>query len=412
LSRTIDDLEIWLSRVSGSGWSWYLKYLSANDTYAKRNVHQGGPYLSMELLRIVFPVLTRRATDERNPEVRLSVEISSHRLAHDIRIVWYNSRQLERRPNGRNEARMTQWGGRDHPLLNDNATGGLVLFAFEQPGSSSDATGCEVWIAGSPEEEDFITSIAGPVEPGQGILFVPARRLGEAERSQPDSRCSLDPADLREEWRIDLPSGEDVLEMALHRLPEARNLRIDVRLMKRRVCEYELFRSIEDHVVLPRVREGFDNVEQFVAFAHSVTNRRKARAGRSLELHARAIFNEERVPYSWTPQTEAKRTPDFVFPSIEHYRNANWPASNLRMLAAKTTCKDRWRQILNEAERIPTKHLLTLQEGVSEEQFAEMKDESVQLVVPSVLHKSYPESIQCELITFERFVVDAKSLVS
>jgi hypothetical protein len=56
------------------------------------------------------------------------------------------------------------------------------------------------------------------------------------------------------------------------------------------------------------------------------------------------------------------------------------------MLAAKTTCKDRWRQILNEADRIPAKHLLTLQEGVSEGQFREMNDAGVRLVVPRALH--------------------------
>ena len=37
-----------------------------------------------------------------------------------------------------------------------------------------------------------------------------------------------------------------------------------------------------------------------------------------------------------------------------------------RMLAAKTTCHDRWRQLIDTAGPIPVKHLLTLQEGVSE----------------------------------------------
>jgi hypothetical protein len=49
------------------------------------------------------------------------------------------------------------------------------------------------------------------------------------------------------------------------------------------------------------------------------------------------------------------------------------------MLAAKTTVKDRWRQVLNEANRIETKHLLTLQEGVPEGQFTEMQDAKVNL---------------------------------
>lgn len=52
------------------------------------------------------------------------------------------------------------------------------------------------------------------------------------------------------------------------------------------------------------------------------------------------------------------------------------------MLGAKTTCKDRWCQVLNEADRIPNKHLFTLQRGVTRNQLQEMKDEHLTLVVP------------------------------
>ena len=80
------------------------------------------------------------------------------------------------------------------------------------------------------------------------------------------------------------------------------------------------------------------------------------------------------------------------------------------MLAAKTTCKDRWRQILNEADRIEWKHLLTLQEGVSVSQFREMQQSKVVLVVPEPLIKSYPESIQCEVVPFARFIAETKAV--
>ena len=43
------------------------------------------------------------------------------------------------------------------------------------------------------------------------------------------------------------------------------------------------------------------------------------------------------------------------------------------MLAAKTSCKDRWRQVLAEADRIRTKHLLTLEPAISKIQTAEMR---------------------------------------
>lgn len=76
----------------------------------------------------------------------------------------------------------------------------------------------------------------------------------------------------------------------------------------------------------------------------------------------------------------------------------------------KTTCKDRWRQILNEADRIPVKHLLTLQEGVSEGQFREMTEAGVQLVVPVPLVSSFPKSVQPHLQSLESFIGDVRLL--
>ena len=66
----------------------------------------------------------------------------------------------------------------------------------------------------------------------------------------------------------------------------------------------------------------------------------------------------------------------------QSYHNFEFPAEKLIMLGAKTTCKDRWRQVLNEADRIDNKHLFTLQRGVSRNQLQEMKDERLTLVIP------------------------------
>lgn len=80
------------------------------------------------------------------------------------------------------------------------------------------------------------------------------------------------------------------------------------------------------------------------------------------------------------------------------------------MLAAKTTCKDRWRQILNEANRIPSKHLLTMQEGISLNQYSEMEQEGVILVVPKPLHKAYHKDIRHKLLTLETFIKEVVEL--
>lgn len=409
MSDSADELDEWLARVTGPEWVWHVKYISANDTYAKPNVHQGGPYVGKELLRLAFPQLSVRADRDSNPNLMLSVAVRSHNLLQDVRLVWYNSRRLEHRQSGRDEARLTQWGGKEHPLVAEDTTGSLVAFAFHAPKADADADGCEVWISRSHEQEDRILDAVGPVEPGSGIVFQGS--TGQLVRKvRADLPCSLQASELLPEWLAAFPSGDDILEMALQRLPSSGTLAPDARLLKRRDCEYSLFLSIESHVAMPRVAAGFRTVEEFVAFANSVTNRRKSRAGKSLELQARVIFREESVEHSWGPMTEGNRRPDFIFPSIGAYHEAKRPSERLRMLAAKTTCKDRWRQILNEAERIPVKHLLTLQEGVSEPQYREMKDEGVRLVVPTALHRAYPDSVQPELLSLEQFVGEAKAI--
>ena len=64
------------------------------------------------------------------------------------------------------------------------------------------------------------------------------------------------------------------------------------------------------------------------------------------------------------------------------------------MLASKSTCKDRWRQVLAEAGRIQPKHLFTLEPAISPHQTAEMQAHRLQLVVPAQLKGSYTPAQQ------------------
>ncbi len=79
------------------------------------------------------------------------------------------------------------------------------------------------------------------------------------------------------------------------------------------------------------------------------------------------------------------------------------------MLAAKTTCKDRWRQILTEAERIELKHLVTLEPGITENQTDEMKASRVQLISPQALHNSFSIQQQKWLIDIRGFLFTLQS---
>ena len=84
MSATREGLQSWLERVSGPDWVWYAKFIAANDTAAKPNVHQAGPYLSKELLRLAFPALSARADRDDNPDLTIPVNIGSHELLQDI----------------------------------------------------------------------------------------------------------------------------------------------------------------------------------------------------------------------------------------------------------------------------------------------------------------------------------------
>ena len=74
------------------------------------------------------------------------------------------------------------------------------------------------------------------------------------------------------------------------------------------------------------------------------------------------------------------------------------------MLGVKLTCKDRWRQVLSEAARVPDKHLLTLEPGISENQTNEMRANRLQLVLPDELHRTYTDAQQTWLMDIHEFI--------
>lgn len=174
--------------------------------------------------------------------------------------------------------------------------------------------------------------------------------------------------------------------------------------------EEKLFRTLERHIVGERLKSGFmidkvADVDGFVSYSLGVQNRRKSRVGLALEHHAETILKANNIKYQRGVETENKNKPDFLFPGLVEYQDKSFPATNLAMLGTKTTCKDRWRQVLSEANRIETKHLLTLEPGISENQTDEMKAKKLQLVLPERLHDSYRPEQRAQLMKLQDFIV-------
>lgn len=408
----VGDLVEWMEEHAAPACVWYVKRLSGNDTLANGS-HQAGPYIPRDFLFRIFPALNRR--EIKNPDVRFNLYVDSHPDAREVRAIWYNNRFHDSASvRGRDETRVTGFGGSASALLDPESTGALTVFAFQQVPEGETAD-CHVWVCRHETEEDLVEDRVGPVEPGKYLIWPPSQEGLFTRLDQPSVRasCWLADDEIPAEWRVRFPSGADIIRRAVELRPDSA-LDPDRRLLRRRECEFEIFRSVEQAIELPHIAAGFANIDEFISRAQTILQRRKARSGHSLELHARAIFVEERLVegthFAHQPESEPGKRPDFLFPSAAAYHDADFPRDRLRMLAVKTTCRDRWRQILNEADHIPAKHLLTLQEGVSETQFREMTQAGVQLVVPSGLFEKFPKPVQPHLQTLESFIGDVRLL--
>ena len=383
------DFQAWLEEHNGENWHWYVKRLAANDTLATGS-KQVGPYIPKEYAFVLFPSLL--ASTEPNPKALVPGSIDSHRTnERTLAVTWYRA--------AKNECRITRWGGKESPILDADSTGSTAILAFRKE-ADNDSDYVAAWICTLAEEE-LLSDQVGPLEPGRPIFKSQLINVLTSTRES----CALTAATAPPQWLSAFPSGEEIITKCIQLRP-LRSMTPDARLMGRRRCEYTIFRSIESLHVLPRLSQGFQTVDEFISYSNSVNNRRKSRSGHSLELHVKEILKEENVPFSHGQESEGHKRPDFLLPSAISYRNNAQP---LWMLAAKTTCKDRWRQVLNEADRIPQKHLITLQEGISENQFKEMQQAGLTLVVPTPLHSKYPRSVQPHLMSFASFITMVKA---
>lgn len=405
----VSDFSDWLAEFCAPRIALFVKRLSGNDTLAN-GAHQAGPYIPKEFLFRIFPMINR--TDEKNPDHWFELTVDSDMDARRVRVIYYNSKRHEGKRNGRDETRLTNFGGGASALLDPESTGALSVFAFPLDENGA-ATGCHVWVCRHETEEDVAEERFGPVEPGQFVMWSPEQPGLFPPYAARRASCWLEPAEIPAEWLAKFPTGADIVRKTVELRPE-QGTPPDKRLLRRRDCEFEIFRSVEEAIELPAIHAGFSTLDDFISRAQTVLQRRKARSGRSLELHTREILIEERfregADFQHGPQSEPGKRPDFLFPSQAAYRDPSFPAARLRMLATKTTCRDRWRQVINEADRIPVKHLLTLQEGVSEAQFREMTQANVQLVVPEPLIAKFPSSIRADIQTFESFLGDLRLL--
>jgi hypothetical protein len=287
-------------------------------------------------------------------------------------------------------------------------TNGSVMIIICAAGSSLESQ--LLWLFGVPSQTEFDFMLSEIQQEGDRVVDFAVRfildELGiEVEEPEADYYD-----DILKKFAGKLPGTKEFSGFTRSTLGTVSPLEDpDATLMAWMDHEEKLFRRIERYEIDTRLQAGFagtggTDVDGFLQFSLRIQNRRKSRAGHALENHLEEIFKVHNLAYERNAETENKVKPDFLFPGKKAYDDLQVPEKQLTMLGAKTTCKDRWRQVLSEAIRIPEKHLLTLEPGISENQTREMQASHLQLVLPRPLHQTYRPGQQAWLMDLNAFL--------
>lgn len=370
----------------------FCKFISANES-GTTGSHQTGFYIPHNSYKLLFD---SRGIKGENKEKFITIKWQDY-FETDSRFIYYGR-------GTRNEYRITRFGS-SFPYFNDENIGSLFVIAKKNDDEY------EAFVLDNEEDIDSFLSYFG-LSPSDTNRLINISGHTQFTLSVEDisNRLFKDYISCLE---VDFPPSIEISSKArmIHAILEVREIypdkaifeNPDRELLNWLSTEFNLFKAIENNRYTDYIDEPLNSVDCLVKVANTVLNRRKSRAGRSLENHLVEMFSLHELPFTYQPVTEGRKKPDFIFPGQEYYFEDEYK-NKLVFLAAKTTCKDRWRQILNEADRIEQKHLFTLQQGISKHQLEEMFDNEVVLVVPKDYHSYYPPAYRKEILTLDEFI--------
>lgn len=135
------------------------------------------------------------------------------------------------------------------------------------------------------------------------------------------------------------------------------------------------------------VRRMVDSVGEIDRIMLSASQQRKSRAGYSFEHQIEAMLIAGNIPFAKQVVMDAKKRPDFVLPSLKHLRaDLAGPARGL-ILSAKTTLRERWKQVEREMGGSDL-FLATVDETIAANAIEDMASMNITLVVPESLKAS------------------------
>lgn len=178
---------------------------------------------------------------------------------------------------------------------------------------------------------------------------------------------------------------------------------------------YELYQNAERPAAAQAFRKAFstllpknpstedffklleDNFWTLDRFFLSLTQGRRPRAGKAFEQVINTLFTALEYPYTSQPVINGQ--PDFLLPSIDHYRRN---AMDCIIFTVKRSLRERWRQIVTEGTRGHMFFLATIDESIGARDLADMLGNRIYLVMPERICTEH-YSNQANVISFEHF---------
>ncbi len=368
-----------------------LKFISANDVDLTGG-HQRGYYLPKEVWHLFTP----------QPPVK------GMNSEHSVVVTWQDGRPTQSKVKWygkltRSEYRLTSFG-RDFPYRTFDNLGDLLVIIPKT----------------LDEFNAYVLDLDEDIEELQAVLgveIVKSWTTYEAGKTQLETedaclnRYFREFAEAVEEFPEVKVFSDTTRTAILDCTAGFTDLNVDEQLIRLIQEEYNLYRMVERKIFQPEVQRLFASIDDFLQTALSILQARKSRAGRSLENHVEYLLKESGIPFQMRQVVDDTR-PDIIIPSKAAYDDRAFPDKKLFMIGVKTTCKDRWRQVTNEAPRIKRKHILTLQEGISSKQLDEMYRAKVTLIVPESLHREYPRETKTVILSIHAFVDSLRTLYS
>lgn len=297
----------------------FCKFLSANDT-GKTGGHQAGIYISKPSVPVLFNEAGIKG-ENKDKWVKIKWQNS---FETDSRFIYYGK-------GTRNEYRITNFG-RNFPFLNSEYTGALFVLVKQ------DENEYTAFILNTDADiEEFMDAL--------GISPADTNNLIKKELVPLSTSESIEIQKFIAGLSADFPVSEIMsstaqkIENSVYNHIEYIQKQPDTKILNWINMEYKIFKALEENRYSQFLTNGFSSIEDFIKTANIVLNRRKSRAGKSLEHHLSAIFDGNSLSYTAQAVTEGNKKPDFIFPSVKAYHDKNFPAEKLLSLAAKTPVK-------------------------------------------------------------------------